>query len=175
MQSKVTSKIIWWILLLSLFLMGAANAAENGEDRGTLLEQQKQLSVRIKTLKREQDYLVFQRAMFLSDSKYLILNISKKTGQLKYKNRVLKDFHFKRVSVSDRAHRLTRGALTLTQKIEGARQRKLLVFDKALVLQGAFAPATKLDAGIPRFSLSKKDFRSVYFAVEQGAKLYILR
>ncbi len=162
-------------LLLSLFLMGAANAAENGEERGTLLEQQKQLSVRIKTLKREQDYLVFQRAMYLSDSKYLILNISKKTGQLKYKNRVLKDFHFKRVSVSDRAHRLTRGALTLTQKIEGARQRKLLVFDKALVLQGVHAPEAKLEAGMPRYSLSKKDFRSVYYAVEAGAKAYILR
>jgi hypothetical protein len=153
--------------------MGSANAAENGEDRGTLLEQQKQLSVRIKSLKREQDYLVFQRTMYTSDSKYLLVNISKRTGQLKYKNRVLKDFHFKRVS--GRVRGLTRGALTLTQKIEGTRGKKLLVFEKSLVLQGAFAPATKLDAGIPRFSLSKKEFRSVYFAVEQGAKLYIVR
>ena len=159
--------------MLSLFVMGSANAAENGEDRGTLLEQQKQLSVRIKSLKREQDYLVFQRTMYTSDSKYLLVNISKRTGQLKYKNRVLKDFHFKRVS--GRVRGLTRGALTLTQKIEGTRGKKLLVFETSLVLQGAFAPATKLDAGIPRFSLSKKDFRSVYFAVEQGAKLYILR
>jgi len=153
--------------------MGAANAAENGENRATLLEQQKQLSVRIKSLKREQDYLVFQRTMYTSDSKYLLVNISKRTGQLKYKNRVLKDFHFKRVS--GRVRGLTRGALTLTQKIEGTRGKKLLVFEKSLVLQGAFAPATKLDAGIPRFSLAKKDFRSIYFAVEQGAKLYILR
>jgi hypothetical protein len=175
MQNIVKNVLVILTLLLSLFLMGAANAAENGVDRGTLLEQQKQLSVRIKSLKREQDYLIFQRTMYTSDSKYLILNISKKTGQLKYKNRVLKDFHFKRVSVSDRAHRLTRGALTLTQKIEGARKRKLLVFDKSLVLQGVRAPETKLEAGIPRYSLSKKEFRSVYFAVEQGAKLYILR
>ncbi len=160
--------------MLSLFLTGAVNGDENREERGKLLQQQKQLSIRIKTLKREQDYLVFQRTMYTSDSKYLILNISKKTGQLKYKNRVLKDFHFKRVSVSDRAHRLTRGALTLTQKIEGARQRKLLVFDKSLVLQGVHAPEAKLEAGIPRYSLSKKDFRSVYYAIEAGAKAYIL-
>jgi hypothetical protein len=173
--SKMKSKTIWLVLLFSLFLMGADNGDQSGEERGKLLEQQKQLSARIKTLKREQDYLVFQYAMYASDSKYLIINISKKTGQLKYKNRVLKDFHFKRVSVADRAHRLTRGVQTLTQKIEGARQRKLLVFDKSLVLQGVHAPKVELEAGIPRFSLSKKDFRSVYYAVEQGAKAYILR
>ena len=160
------------MLVLSLFLMGADNGDQNGEERGKLLEQQKQLSTRIGKLKREQDYLVFQSAMYASDSKYLIINISKKTGQLKYKNRVLKDFHFKRVS--GRVSRLTRGALTLTQKIEGARQRKLLVFDKSLILQGVNAPEVKLEAGIPRLSLSKKDFRSVYYAVEQGAKAYIL-
>jgi len=161
------------MLVLSLFLMGADDVEQDGEERGKLLEQQKQLSVRIKTLKREQDYLVFQRAMYASDSKYLIINISAKTGQLKYKNRVLKDFSFKRVS--GRVSRFTRGALTLTQKIEGDRQRKLLVFDKALVLQGKNAPVVELEAGIPRFSLSKKDFRSVYYAVEAGAKAYILR
>jgi hypothetical protein len=154
--------------------MGADNSEQNGEERGRLLEQQKQLSARIKTLTREQDYLVFQRAMYASDSKYLILNVSAKTGQLRYKNRVLKDFQFKRVSVADHAHRLTRGALTLTQKIEGARQRKLLVFDKSLGLQGVHAPEARLEAGMPRYSLSKKDFRSVYYAIEAGAKAYIL-
>ncbi len=174
MQSKITGKTVWCVLLFSLFLMGADNGDQNGEERGKLLEQQKQLGARIKTLKREQDYLVFQRAMYSSDSKYLVINMSAKTGQLKYKNRILKDFHFKRVSVADRAHRLTLGALTLTQKIEGERKRKLLVFDKSLVLQGEHAPKFKLEAGIPRYSLSKKDFRSVYYAVEAGAKAYIL-
>lgn len=174
MQSKMTSKTIWLVLLFSLFLMGADNGDQSGEERGKLLEQQKQLSARLTTLKREQDYLVFQRTMYASDSKYLILNMSKKTGQLKYKNRILKNFHFERVSVSGRVNRLTRGALTLTQKIEGDRKRKLLVFDKSLVMQGVHAPATKLETGIPRFSLSKKDFRSVYYAIEPGAKVYIM-
>lgn len=162
------------MIVLSFFLMGADNGDQSGEERGKLLEQQKQLSATIKTLTREQDYLVFQRTMYTSDSKYLVLNISKRTGQLKYKNRILKDFHFERVSVSGRVNRLTRGALTLTQKIEGDRKRKLLVFDKSLVLQGVHAPATKHVAGIPRFSLSKKDFRSVYYAIEPGAKVYLM-
>jgi hypothetical protein len=171
-QSKVTSKTIWCILLLSLFIMGADNGDQNGEERGKLLEQQKQLSVRIEKLKREQDYLVFQRTMYTSDSKYLIINISAKTAQLKYKNRVLKDFSFK--PVSGRIRRLSRGALTLTEKIEGNRKRNLLVFGKSLVLQGKNAPSAKIEAGMPRFSLSKKDFRSVYYAIEPGAKAYIL-
>jgi hypothetical protein len=169
----MTRKTVWLIILFSLFLMGADNSDQDGEERGKLLEQQKLLSVRIEKLKREQDYLIFQRTMYTSDSKYLIINISAKTGQLKYRNRLLKDFPFKRVS--GRVGRLSRGALTLTEKIEGNKGRKLLVFGKSLVLQGKNAPATELEAGIPRFSLSKKDFRSVYYAIEPGAKAYIVR
>jgi hypothetical protein len=172
-QSNVTRNTVWLVLLFSIFLMGADNVEQDGEERGKLLEQQKQLSVRIKTLKRQQDYLVFQRAMYASDSKYLIIHVSAKTGQLKYKNRVLKDFHFKRVSGG--VSSLTRGALTLTQKIEGTKGRNLLVFGKSLVLQGKNAPATGLEVTIPRFALSKKDFRSVYYAIEPGAKAYIMR
>jgi hypothetical protein len=172
-QSNAKGKIIWCILVLSLFLMGADNGDRNRDERVRLLEQQKQLSVRITRLKREQDYLVFQRTMYTSDSKYIIINVPAKTGRLKYKNRVLKDFHFK--LVSGRVSRLTRGAQTLTKKIEGGRGRNLLVFEKSLVLQGVHAPATKFKSGIPRFSLSKRDFRSVYYAIEPGAKAYILR
>jgi hypothetical protein len=153
--------------------MGADNVEQDGEERGKILEQQKQLSVRIKTLKRQQDYLVFQKTMYTSDSKYLIIHVSAKTGQLKYKNRVLKDFHFKRVSSG--VSSLTRGALTLTQKIEGTRGRNMLVFGKSLVLQGKNAPANELEVTMPRFALSKKDFRSVYYAIEPGAKAYIMR
>jgi len=171
-QGDNTKKIIWLIIWFSVFLMGADGGDLNGEERGKLLKQQKQLSTRIETLKREQEFLVFQRTMYASDSKYIIINSSAKTGRLKYKNRVLKDFHIK--LVSGRASRLTRGALTLTQKIEGAKGSKLLVFNKSLVLQGKNAPSAKIEAGMPRFSLSKKDFRSVYYAIEPGAKVYII-
>jgi hypothetical protein len=171
-QHKISNKTVWQILLLSLFLMGAVNVEQDGKERETLLEQQKQLSSRIEMLRQEQDFLLFQKAMYVTDSKYLILNISTKTGQLKYKNRVLKDFHFKRVA--GQVNNLTRGMLTLTRKIEGAREKNMLVFEKALVLQGVHAPATGFEAETPRFSLSKKDFKPVYYAVEPGAKVYIL-
>ena len=106
--------------------------------------------------------------MYKSDSKYLIINIAKRNRQLKYKNRVLKDVHFKRVPVSDRANRLTHGALTLTQKIEGPRQRKLLIFDKDLVLQGKNAPEVKHEEGIPRYSLRKRLSDPFIMPLKQG-------
>src|SRR5512135_3234238 len=102
----MTGKKIWLLLFFSVFLMGADNGGQSGEERGKLLEQQKQLSARVKSLKREQDYLLFQSTMYASDSKYLVINISRKSGQLKYKNRILKDFHFERVSATGRVSKL---------------------------------------------------------------------
>ncbi len=110
--------------------------------------------------------------MYESDSKYLIINFAARNMQLKYKGRVLKDIPFKRVL--GRVSRLSHGALTLTQKIEGPRERNLLIFGQALVLQGKYAPSTLLEEGIPRVFLSRKDFLSVYYAIESGAKAFIL-
>jgi hypothetical protein len=166
-------KIACLSLLFALFLTGAVGAAQGSDERDKLLEQQKQLGARIETLKREQGYLLFQKTIYASDSKYLIINIAAKTGQLKYKNRVLKDFHF--TLVSGRAGRLAPGAMTLTKKIEGPKERNALIFGKSLILQGKHAPMTPLEAGIPRFSLSKKDSLSVFYAIEVGAKAYVIR
>jgi len=155
-----------------MFLMGADIVEQNGDEREKLLEQHKQLSAVIERLTRERDYLVFQRAMYSSDSKYLVLNLSAKTGQLKYKNRVLKDVSF--TLVSGRIRRLKPGALTLSQKIEGPRGRNLLAFGESLVLQGRKAPPIEFGVGIPRYSLSKKDFKSLYSALEPGAKAFLV-
>jgi hypothetical protein len=171
-RSSLTSKTVLPILLFSLLLLGADSGGQNGEERAALLKQQKQLSARIEKLTREQDYLVFQKAMYALDSKYLVIDMSKKSGQLRYKNRLLLGFHLKRVS--GRGSKLGRGALTLTQKIEGSWKRNLLVFGDALVLQGRKASAKKIKKGILRYSLTKRNFNSVYYAIEPGAKAYIL-
>jgi hypothetical protein len=154
------------MLGLSICLAGICGAEQGGT------EKKKQLNARVETLQREQDYLVFQKTMYESDSKYLIINIPAKTGQLKFKNRLLKSLHFK--LISGQVSRLTPGALTLTQKIEGPRERNLLIFGQALVLQGKYAPATQIEAGIPCLSVSRKDFLSIYYAIESGAKAFIL-
>ena len=151
--------------------MGAENGEQGTDEQAKLLEQQKQLNARIETLTQEQDYLLFQKTMYASDSKYLVLNVKARTGQLRYKNRILKDFHFAKAG---KARMLKRGMVTLTKKIEEPKKRKLLIFGTSLVLQGKQVPATQIQAGVPRFSLSKKDLLSVFYAVEVGAKAYIM-
>jgi hypothetical protein len=160
------------MLALSLCLAGSCGAEQGDAEQKKLVVQKRKLNARVETLKQEQDYLVFQKTMYESDSKYLIINFAARNMQLKYKNRVLKDVPFKRVL--GRASRLSHGALTLTQKIEGPRERNLLIFGQALVLQGKYAPSTLLEEGIPRMFLSRKDFLSVYYAIESGAKAFIL-
>ena len=159
-------------LAASLFLMGADNGEQGTDEHAKLMEQQKQLNARIETLKQEQDYLLFQKTMYASDSKYLVLNITARTGQLKYKNRILKDFHF---TSAGHVSKLKRGAVTLTKKIEGTKGRRSLVFGRSLVLLGKRGTAAPLEAGIPRIYLSKKDFLSIFYSVENGAKSYLIR
>ncbi len=159
-----------FLIAVSLLLMGADNGEQGVEERAKLLEQQKQLNARIDTLKQEQDYLLFQKMMCASDSKYLVINLASRTAQLKYKNRILKDLHF---TSKGKVGMLKRGELTLTKKIEERKAGNLLIFGTSFVLQGKRVPKTELPAGIPRFTLSRKDFKSVFYAVEVGAKAYL--
>lgn len=160
------------MLVASLFLMGMDNGDEGPDGRARLVERQKQLNARIETLKQEQDYLLFQKAMYASDSKYLVINIAARTGQLKYKNRILKDFHF---TSAGHDNMLKPGAITLTQKIEGTKGRRSLIFGSSLVLFDKRASVTRLKAGVPRIYLSKKDFLSVFYSIENGAMSYLIR
>jgi hypothetical protein len=171
MQSFLKNNSLILLLVASLFLMGADKGARGTDDQANLLEQQKRLNTKIERLKLEQDYLLFQKMMCASDSRYLVINVRARTGQLKYKNRILRDFHF---TSAGHVRMLKQGALTLTRKIEKPKKRNLLIFGTSLVLQGKRIPAIKLQAGIPRFSLSKKDFLSVFYAVEAGAKAYLI-
>ncbi len=167
-------KVFFLPFFISLLLMSAGISTagvEQEEEREKLLEQQRLLADRVERLKREQDFLLFQKTMYATDSKYLILNITAKTGQLKYKNRVLKDLRF--FSVSGDTGRLKQGSITLTNKIEAARDRNALVFGRSLVLFGKRVPAG-LRPGIPRLPLPKKDFMAVFYALENGAMAYII-
>ena len=172
MRIMVNVKTIWLLLFLSLFLLGIRDGTgQEASEREKLLEQRKHLSERIETLKREQDFLLFQQGMYASDSKYLVISATARKGQLKYKNRVLKDFRF--VS-SRRIGMLKPGAATLTKKIESARERQVLIFGNSLILLNKRVPAVTGGKYVPHITLAKKDFISIFYAVERGAKAYIL-
>jgi hypothetical protein len=166
--------IVYALLLLSLFLLGADRGGPDNRERTALREERRALHARVERLQREQDYLLFQKTMYENDSKYLILDIKKKTGHLKYKNRVLKDLRFQ-TSKNFPIRSLRPGMLTLTEKIEGKKDRHALVFGKSLVVRWKRSSVPREQANIPSLSLSRKDLLSVYFAVEDGALAYVVR
>ena len=166
--------VVFLILLSSLFLTGADRGGQAGQERTALRAERRALHERIESLRREQDYLLFQKTMYENDSKYLILDIKKKTGHLKYKNRVLKDFRFQ-TSKNFPVRSLRPGMLTLAEKIEGKKDRHALMFEKSLIMRWKRSAVPREQANIPSLSLARKDLLSVYFAVEQGSLAYIVR
>ena len=169
---RVDKKTAGTIVLLALCLMGMDNA-DNGEgERVKLLDQRKQLSVKAENLKREQDFLVFQKEAVSVDSKYLILDSGSRTGKLKYKNRVLKNFSFATPKAGRAA---SPGRRVLTEKLDGAENRHRLVFGKTLVIAPKGSPALSKEKHKARLLLGKRDFTSIYYALESGSLVYIVK
>jgi hypothetical protein len=162
------------IVLCSLVLMGADGGDRARDERAQLEAKTSSLQKKIAALKREEDFLLFQKAMYSADSKYLIMNITKHTAQLKYKNRVLQDFRF-RTAKKDHGRRFPAGMLVLTKKREGKNDRDTLIFGTSLVLQWKRTALPKEEAGIPVILFPQKEMLSVYDAVEEGSIAYIVR
>ncbi|HET7319879.1 MAG TPA: hypothetical protein VFK23_12135, partial [Nitrospirota bacterium] len=118
MRNGVKKKAVYCLLALVVFLMGAGKVDPIRDERTALRAERRALLQKIEKLKHEQDYLLFQKTMYENDSKYLVIDIGKKTGHLRYRNRVLKDFKFQ-TSKNFPVRSLKPGMLTLTEKIEG--------------------------------------------------------
>jgi hypothetical protein len=174
MRNGPNHKVAYIFLVLAVFLMGADKGGPDRREQAALREQQRALHQRVENLEREQDYLLFQKMMYENDSKYLIIDLKKKTGRLKYKNRVLKDFGFQ-TSKNFPGRSLRPGMLTLTEKIEGKKDRHALAFGKTLMVRWKRSTVSKQQADIPSLSLARKDFLSVFYAVEEGALAYVVR
>ncbi len=159
------------MLFVLLLLTGFTIGGGSDDERSSLLQQEKELKVRIETLMRDQEYLRFQKVMQALDSKYLLLDFKGEIGQLRYKNRILKHFSFKTGKPAVRQE----GIITVTERVEGIKGRHAIVFGSSLILHGKRTPSEKLDPAIPRISLAQKDFLSVYYALEKGSQAYILR
>jgi hypothetical protein len=172
LKPRMTTTLCVLAVFLSISFCPASVSASDHE-REKLLARQKTLHERIEALNREQDFLLFEKTVSAQDSKYLIVKITGRTGQLKYKNRVLRDFEA--LPQSKHLERLSRGAMTLTEKIEGpSKKKKGMIFGNALLVTakgGDPAPRVKL----PRLVLSKRDFRALYATLEAGAFVYVIR
>jgi hypothetical protein len=154
--------------------MGADGGSEGPDERAALQDQQKMLSRRLATLQQDEDFLLFQKAMYVSDSKYLVLKAREKTGQLMYKNRVLKDLHFS-ASQKISASTFKPGKLVLTNKVEGKNARNVLIFGNAVIIQWKRDVVPQREKKIPVLSLKKKEMLSVFYALEVGSLAYVVR
>jgi hypothetical protein len=153
--------------------MGADTGGQDRDERAALRDTQKTLRARIEVLKREQDFLLFQKVMYGSDSKYLIINTKSKAAQLKYKNRVLKDLRF-RTSKNFLRKTFRPGMLKLTKKIEGKNDRHTLVFGKSFIVRWKPATVRRKEEDIPIISLKRKELLSVFYALEEGSMAYLV-
>ena len=174
MQRSIHKIVIIALLVLSPFIMGADGSSEGPDERAALREQLKSLNRQLAALQREQDFLLFQKVMYVSESKYLVLKAKEKTGQLMYKNRVLKDLKFTpSQNISFQAFKT--GKLVLTKKVEGKNERNVLIFGNTLIIQWKRDWVPSREKKIPVLSLKRKEMLSVFYALEEGSMLYIVR
>lgn len=166
--------IKWIIVLVSLFATGADSGALDISEQRQLIEKRTALTRRIEHLKQEQDFLLFQKEFSTLDSKYLILDLAERKGQLKYKHVVLKDFQFTTSPVSA-YKKIPSGALTLTSRVEKPRARMSLAFGKTLVIWSKAGESSgKKQRGIVYLTVKRKDLVSISYALEDGAQAYII-
>ena len=174
MRNRITNITVSLFLLASAFLLSADAGAQERDERAALLKQQRTLSRKVAGLKQEQNFLLFQKEMDSSDSKYLVLSSAKQNGQLKYKNRVLKDFPFTPAK-NYRKGLVRQGAITLRKKTDDNSGHYVLQFDRSLILSAESTTIPKRQTGVPAFFLDEKDLLSIYSAIEPGARAYLLR
>ena len=170
MRSSVKRIILLVLPVIFLFLIGAERGGWS--EPTSLGDQKRMLLRRIEALKREQNYLLFQQAMYSSDSKYLIINTKSKTGYLKYKNRLLKNFQFK-ASKSFPGRELHPETVVLTEKVEGKNGRSALVFGKSFVVKWKLSEVPRQEANLPSITVTRKELLSIFYAVETGSMAYI--
>lgn len=173
---RVIAKSIWLPAFIFLIFSGMDGNAQETDERRQLAEQQKRLSEKIESLKREQDLLLFRKEFYSADSKYLVLNIPAGKGELRYKNRLLKSFSF---ALSSKARLLAVpvGAAAVTKKVEGRGKRYEIMFGRSFIMQVKpinAVPSPK-DRTSPRLFVSRKDLQSIFYATEEGSKAYVLQ
>lgn len=160
---------------LVLCLIGAGGYAQEDVERRNLLEQRERLTDRLEELRRERDFLLFQKEFYASDSKYLLFDFSTGRCQLKYRNRILKDAPFS-VSPNIPAKARSIGVVTLTRKREMPGKKTALVFGESFIVQSERKKKPlPAERRLPRVLLSQRDMKSMFYALEEGAKAYIVQ
>ena len=174
MQGRANKKYGTMVILLALMLLGMDGKPREGDELRQLEARQSQLTARIKMLKQEQDFLLFQRSFAGADSKYLLIDLSTKTGTLKYRNRILRTFGF--TLSASKSQKPRKGRYVLTGKTDGSPGKMSLVVQDSFIIHGKrYSGKQKREKSLPALVVGRKDLAAIYYAVEQGTMLYIFR
>jgi len=172
MEKSIRTMTQALLFLLSALLLGMDGPPREKGERRQLEGRQAQLAVRIKALKQEQDFLLFQKSFLSSDSKYLVLDLAAGTGTLKYRNRTLRIFRVETTSSLRKG--LRAGRYILTAKTDGPLKKRALVFQHAFVIHGkGYAGALSAEKKLPGMLIGRRDLAALYYAVDSGTMLYI--
>ena len=160
--------------MLTPFLMAADGGDAVRDERASLEAMRSMLRQKISSLKREQDFLLFQKTMYAADSKYLIIDVKRPHGTAQVQKQGAEG-HALHAFKKFPGRGLRQGMLVLTKKVEGKRGRDALVFGISLVVQWKQSVVPPQENGPSFHHALKKELLSVYYAVEEGAPAYILR
>lgn len=167
-------RYIRFLLILSsaIMLMGMDSAAPEADERTRLLEREAQLTARKASLRKEQEYLVFQKALMGSDSKYLVLDLAAGKGKLLYRNRTLRTFDAAIPASLRKA--LQAGRYFVTSKSEGTPKERALIFQDAFAFRGkGFEGMRAGEMRLPVMTLARRDMAAIVYTLDIGSMLYI--
>jgi hypothetical protein len=156
-------------------VLGSSVFGQESDEARMLRERERQVRARIEALKKEQEFILFQRALATVDSKYLILDLRTGNGTLKYRGRVLRNFNFPLAGRSLPAAR-SKGIISLTGKLDGSPGKRQLLFnDQLLIIQSKHASTIKAKSkkGL-HILLGTKDLGAIYYALEKGSLAYVI-
>lgn len=161
-------------LAAAVLFLSSAVYGEEGNERAQLRERERKARERIELLRRQQDFLLFQKNLFAADSKYLVLDLRAGRGMLNYRNRILRSFRFT-VAGTSVSRGVAPGMFQLTSKLDGGpRTRQLIFGDSRLIVQGKNARFSAGKGTNPvRIRIGSKDLGALFYVLEQGSMAYV--
>jgi len=162
-------------LAAAVIVLGSSVFGQEGDEVRSLQERERHVRTRIEALKKEQEFLLFQRTIATADSKYLILDLRTGKGMLKYRGRILRHFNCPHTGKYLPAA-LPKRIVTLTGKVDGSPGTRQLVFtDPLVIIQSKHVSTGKAKSkeGF-HIMLGTKDLSAIFFSLEKGSLAYIL-
>lgn len=161
------------LIILLLIGTGVSVLAQDADERQRLIERRNRLRARITKLQKEQNFLLFRKEMYAADSKYLVLDPGRGSGELRYRDRVIRNFQLTRNGAASPP--LRPGAFVLSVREERGGKRRSLVFGNTFMLQTRHARSGGRRETEPvRFVLSSKDMSSLFSALDVGSRAYVV-